>query len=261
MSKHEENFKEVLIKGLSLLVILSALALNQGCAREQVATIKNGTSCSVTQQSGGSLIACTDGTGSFVPNGTNGSSGTNGVDGASIGLVSLAASSTQCATGGYINTFFSDKNNNGTLDSGEIVFATQKLCNGINGSNGTNGTNGTNGHSAAIKTTAADHTACSNGGSVISLGDDLNNNGVLDASEVTNAVVVCNGSNGSPGHDGTNGLNGTNGTNGTNGRDAPIAQFQPVLPITPCGANSSQYKEVLLALSGGQILSEFNSLN
>jgi len=203
-------------------LVIASLIFTQGCAKQQETTVRNGTSCTVLPSIGGSVITCTDGTSSFVPNGTNGTS---------VGFVTIAASNTQCPAGGYVNTFYKDSNNNGSLDSGEQVLAVQTIC---------NGTNGTNGLSSAMKTTAADHSACANGGTVISLGKDLNNNGVLDSAEVTDSAVVCNGA------------------NGTNGTNAPVAQFQPVLPITPCGADSSQYKEVLLGMSGGSILSEFS---
>lgn len=119
------------------------------------------------------------------------------------------------------------------------------------GKDGVNGTNGSNGHSAAVSTVPADSTACSTGGWVLNLGVDTNDNGLLEVSEITSVAVLCNGATGSQGQQGVAGQNGTNGTN------AQLPQYIPVLAITPCGPNSSSYKEVLLGLVGGTILSEF----
>lgn len=154
----------------------------------------------------------------------------------------------------------------------------------VNGTDGVNGTNGSNGHSALVSVSPADATACSNGGSILNAGTDTNDNALLDPMEITSVAFVCNGQNGavgatgstgsqgqqgvagqtgatgatgSTGNNGTNGTNGVNGTNGTNGTNAVLPQYMPVIAITPCGANSSSYKEVLLGLQGGSILSEF----
>lgn len=73
---------------------------------------------------------------------------------------------------------------------------------GATGHDGVNGTNGTNGHNTLISSVAATTTQCPYGGSVLSIGVDLNNNSKLDSSEVTDKVVICNGSNGKDGKDG-----------------------------------------------------------
>lgn len=105
--------------------------------------------------------------------------------------------------------------------------------NGSNGSNGQNGLNGSNGHSAAISTLNADVSLCANGGSIISLGVDLNDNTVLELSEVTQTAVLCNG------------LNGTN---------APPTAFTPVAIVNPCGDAPGIDDEVFLKLSNGTLL-------
>lgn len=79
----------------------------------------------------------------------------------------------------------------------------------------------------------------------------------------------------------TNGLQGATGTNGTDcsvqqlsngariscgqqiayvydGEDAPITAFTFTQEITPCGKESSPWKEVLLCMSNGQILASFS---
>ncbi len=106
----------------------------------------------------------------------------------------------------------------------------------VPGPQGPTGASGSNGHSALLSQVAADSSACSNGGTVLNAGTDLNDNGVLDASEITSVAVLCNG---------------------TNGTSPGLPQFMPVVAIQPCGASSSSYKEVLLGLYGGSILSEF----
>ncbi len=66
---------------------------------------------------------------------------------------------------------------------------------------------------------------CSSGGVDISVGPDLNGNGVLDDVEVASTQVLCNGAAGAagamgqPGATGPAGRDGTDGRDGTNGRD------------------------------------------
>ncbi len=98
---------------------------------------------------------------------------------------------------------------------------------------GSPGKDGTNGMTTLVRTLSADPSVCAAGGTIFNSGLDLNYNNVLDAIEVTQVSIVCNG------------------------QAAPISQFTPSLPIAPCGPNSSNFKEVLLGLSGGGILAEF----
>lgn len=98
---------------------------------------------------------------------------------------------------------------------------------------GATGSQGSNGHTSLISAQSASVSLCVNGGTIYNSGVDLNDNGILDGSEVTQNSIVCNGQN------------------------APVSQFTPSIPITPCGANSSNFKEVLLGLTGGGVLSEF----
>lgn len=106
---------------------------------------------------------------------------------------------------------------------------------GPKGDQGGPGPAGPNGHNSLIKM-VANNTACSNGGSLLLTGVDLNDDGILSASEVQQSANVCNG------------LNGIDGAN-------PV--LAPVIAITPCGPNSSSYKEVLLGLFGGGVFAEF----
>jgi hypothetical protein len=289
---NQDTFSQQMLKGFWLLVVLAAAAMNQGCTEKTVvmsSQAPSAPSTAVTTVSatlsecpnGGTAIAtfldknlngvmdageeilskqlvCNGGQGSQGNNGQNGINGINGVNGAAgagIGLIQIVASSAQCPTGGKVYTYFLDKDNDGDLDNEDSVIATQIVCNGLNGTNGTNGnngtngSNGTNGHSAAFSQASADHTSCANGGIVVNMGVDLNNNGLLDTSEIKQVAVVCNGNTGQKGDTGATGQTGPTGY---------TPEFAPVMPITPCSASSSQYKEVLLGLEGGQILSEFS---
>jgi hypothetical protein len=199
--------------------------------------------------------------------GAQGNTGNSGHNGSSIGLIQIDASLTQCPTGGKVYTFYQDQDSDGQLGSLDVILANQVVCNGLNGSNGTNGSNGingNNGHSAAFSKGSADTTACPTGGVVINMGSDLNDNGVLDTNEIKQVAIVCNGATGSKGNTGATGATGATGSRGNTGATGQTGptgaapKFTPVMPITPCGASSSQYKEVLLALQGGQILSEFS---
>lgn len=81
--------------------------------------------------------------------------------------------------------------------------------NGANGNNGLNGVNGANGHNALVAIVNVAPT-CLNGGAIVLAGTDLNDNTVLDSSEVSATQAICNGQ------------NGTNGTNGVDGHNALI---------------------------------------
>lgn len=74
------------------------------------------------------------------------------------------------------------------------------------GSDGQSGTNGTNGHNSLI-TLLNSAPSCLNGGIVVVVGLDLNDDGLLSASEAQQSQAVCNGNNGS---NGTNGVDGHN---------------------------------------------------
>ena len=109
------------------------------------------------------------------------------------------------------------------------------------------GSNGSPGHSSLFGF-LPNNPACVAGGSLVTMGLDKNDNGVLDGSEVQFSMNVCNG---------VAGAVGGIGATGPAGAPAPVNDFTPVNIIMPCGASSAQYKEVLLGLSGGGILSEF----
>ncbi len=101
-----------------------------------------------------------------------------------------------CSAGGYRIDTGLDSNRNGVLDSGEVT-ATRYVCNGEAGADGADG------HSALVETTAEPAGGnCPAGGYRIDSGVDLDDDGVLDASEITSTRYVCNGKAGADGADG-----------------------------------------------------------
>jgi hypothetical protein len=105
------------------------------------------------------------------------------------GLISLLKITAEnpgqnCATGGTKIDTGIDKNKNNTLDTDEIQ-STAYICNGSSGLNN------------LIRITDEPAGAnCANGGYKIDSGLDLNKNGTLGDSEVTQTVYLCNASNG-----------------------------------------------------------------
>jgi len=86
--------------------------------------------------------------------------------------------------------------------------------------NGTYFINNTTGKlSVAARTTilAVGDTGCPNGGIQVQTGIDLNGNGILDPSEVTNTQNVCNGAVGATGASGATGPTGATGATGSAG--------------------------------------------
>ena len=128
--------------------------------------------------------------------------------GTTIAKLSAPASVSQCSGGGNVLDYGIDKNGNGVLDSSEIT-GQLVICNGADGVAGSQGPAGVAGaqgpagsqgeNSLIALTPLAPGSACSGGGTYVSSGADLNGNGVLDASEVTVATNVCNGSSNSYG--------------------------------------------------------------
>ena len=138
-----------------------------------------------------------------------------------------------CANGGL--TFNAGVYSNGdqTLESSEIM-GTQYICNGLNGmpgttgldgvtgiagvagSNGLAGLNGSNGLTGTSGATALVVVSpelsglnCTNGGTRVSVGLDLNENKILELNEFNSSNFICNGANGNQGLSGSagNGIN------------------------------------------------------
>jgi hypothetical protein len=65
----------------------------------------------------------------------------------------------------------------------------------------------------ANTTTVNSGVNCANGGILLELGNDLNNNGILEFGEISNSDYICNGQAGISGPQGAQGLQGLNGIN------------------------------------------------
>lgn len=60
-------------------------------------------------------------------------------------------------------------------------------------SDGVDGTNGTDANELVFHSTPATKAQCSNDGTVLYLGLDLNKNSTLDTDEINQTIVLCNG--------------------------------------------------------------------
>ena len=118
------------------------------------------------------------------------------------------ASATECPNGGVVLGYGIDENGDGELETDEID-GTTVICNGSDGQDGTNGTDGSDGEDALIDrvsiTAVEAGETCAQGGVAISHGLDVNENGVLDPSEVEETEIVCHGENGDAGAGGQTG--------------------------------------------------------
>jgi hypothetical protein len=109
-----------------------------------------------------------------------------------------------------------------------------------------NGTNGSNGHSAAFSQAVADISVCPTGGTVLSVGVDLDDDSLLQPSEVTGVVATCNG------------LVGATGSSGADGVSPVLPGFVPVAILDPCGTNPGLHNEVFMKLANGMVLASFS---
>jgi len=124
----------------------------------------------------------------YVCNGTDGVIGSNGLN-----TLSSTVASTSCTNGGVTVNMGLDANNNNILEASEISVS-YDVCNGVDGIAGTNGTDGLNLLAETIPSTS-----CPNGGVTVNMGQDINNNGILETGEITTTYDVCNGVDGTSG--------------------------------------------------------------
>ncbi len=142
----------------------------------------------------------------------NGQPGANAL----IKTTELAAGNGECPCSNgciKVEAGLDNKTANGTLDANEVT-KTEYVCNGENGSNGKNAL-------SKITEITDETTSCKNGGVKIEVGVDVNNNGELDANEVTDTKYVCNGKNGYVGEPGDKGEQGEPGIDGQDGATGP----------------------------------------
>ena len=116
---------------------------------------------------------------------------------------------------------------------------------GATGPSGTNGINGTNGFNTLVATTTVTAGAqCTTGGVKLEYGLDINNNGLLDASEITSSLTkyVCNGlvgTTGPNGQQGPIGLTGPSGPQGLQGIQGLAGANGPAGATGPAGTNGT----------------------
>ncbi|URC13279.1 hypothetical protein [Flavobacterium sp. B183] len=109
----------------------------------------------------------------------------NGTDGnTNLTRTTNESSGGNCGNGGLKVEYGLDLNKDGVLDDNEVKYKTY-VCNGLNGN-----------LSLVNITDEAKGGACGNGGVKIESGIDLNNNKILDNSEVQVTKYVCNGNGG-----------------------------------------------------------------
>ena len=91
-----------------------------------------------------------------------------------------------CPNGGVLITTYIDGDGNGAMDSSEITDRS-KVCNGSDGA-----------ESSEVLTVSrsASINECPNGGNTVTIGRDVDGNGVLDESEILNSLIACHTSSG-----------------------------------------------------------------
>jgi len=119
----------------------------------------------------------------YACNGASGANGTNGLN--SLASMATEPSGANCPTGGLRINSGVDTNANGVLDPSEVT-STNYICNGANGLTTSTGLN-----SLIAIVTEPVGSNCSYGGLRISVGLDLNGNGVLEQSEVASTAYSC----------------------------------------------------------------------
>ena len=124
---------------------------------------------------------------------------------------------------------------------------------GNQGTAGINGTNGTNGFNTLVATTTVTSgVQCPTGGVKLEYGLDINNNGLLDAAEITSSLTkyVCNGAVGATGPQGPVGLTGATGTQGPIGLTGLTGATGPQGPIGLTGSTGATGPQGPIGLTG-----------
>lgn len=157
---------------------------------------RDGSSCSVVEADGEVRVDCTDGTSTVIPEAAAGSAI----------ATSDEVAGENCESGGTRVDHGLDANGNGALDAEEVK-GTTYVCNGAAGQAGQPGQAGAPGaggqdavQALIVTTSIAAGVECPNGGVQIDAGMDTDDNGTLEATEITSSTAACNGA------PGTNGL-------------------------------------------------------
>lgn len=115
------------------------------------------------------------------------------------------ATPAECPAGGTVLTIYDDFNDNGIFDFDEAPMSRQTVCNGVSG------TNGSQGYSTlfTMNRVSTGLSACVAGsGLQLSSGLDVDRSSALEASEITQAQILCDGVNGAVGSAGPAGSDG-----------------------------------------------------
>lgn len=132
-------------------------------------------------------------------------------------IETVAATPDQCVNGGSELRTYLDLNANSQRDEDESILSSFVVCSGTNGKDGMNGQDGQNGSDGkdgadgndgvdgqngrpayiVVYQTSNVAPSCANGGSTITFGLDVNENGALDSEDSQiQSMVICNGNDG-----------------------------------------------------------------
>ena len=113
----------------------------------------------------------------------------------------------QCENGGLLIQVWADHDGNGQWSQPE-THSSQRLCHGTDGTDGADGIDGLDAYELLMDSTEAGSEMCDSdvGGTEVFIGRDVNQNGVLDDSEIEHSYATCNGEDGSDGQDGTSSI-------------------------------------------------------
>lgn len=113
----------------------------------------------------------------------------------------------QCENGGLLIQVWADHDGNGQWSQPE-THSSQRLCHGTDGADGEDGVDGLDAYELLMDTTEAGSEMCDSnvGGTEVFIGRDVNQNGVLDDSEIEHSYATCNGEDGIDGQDGTSSI-------------------------------------------------------
>ena len=148
-------------------------------------------------------------------NGMDGQDGSDGMDGlSSLVNTDIEQPGNNCPDGGLMIEMGIDWNNDGMLDPSEIS-NTEYVCDGADGIDGV----------SSLVNTYSEQPGnnCPDGGLMIEIGIDWNNNGILDAGESTHTEYVCDGAQGDKGDKGDQGYQGLMGYTGNPGYNSLIS--------------------------------------
>lgn len=244
----EVTSSEVVCDGVDGLNFLYDIEINDTNCSNGGLTIESG----LDLNSNGQLDSDEVLNSNLLCNGKDGLNGVDGVDGQN-GLTTLM-SQESIDIGVFVHSGL-DLNNDGVLEDSEIT-TTSFVSNGVDGEQGVQGetgNNGANGYSSLVETSVVEsNSQFPNGAIKISTGLDVNNNGILDSSEITSVNYVENGSNGL---DGINGSDGNDGVDGLNGYTSLIN----ILNNTP--NEDSTTIETGLDLNNNGVLEDSEVLN